>query len=181
VLVTARHEATGAIDWAANPIHPATLTYVNKVSAVGFEACSTTMHVEGVSSKDDTLVWSYLAFGAHVADTKVVTTTHIGSMTTQDANEQGAQAAQYNPDKSPEYGGALSNWNGSPEGADRIDATDPSLTSARSATAQYNKQMQDYTAWRLKNKHDAKHTGGDQGQTEDNSEPRSWKNANDSE
>jgi len=160
VLLTARHVATGAIDWDSTPIHPATITYVNKVSALGFEACSTTMEVEGVSSKDDALVWSYVVFGAHVADTKVVTTTHI---TGAIGNEQ---AASYNPPKH-QLNVALSSHNGSPEGA-RDVVQDNNWATTADAQAKFDALMGTAVP------SNAKHTGGDQGQTEGNGEPRDW-------
>jgi hypothetical protein len=158
VLITARHDATGAIDWDSTPIHPATMTYVNKVSTKGFEACSTTMDVEGVSSKDDALVWSYVAFGSHVADTDVVvTTTHI------DGPNGNEQAAQYNPPKH-ELDVALSSYNGSPKGA-RDVVKDNNWATTADAQSKFDA---------LLNSDTPKHTGGDQGETENNGEPRAW-------
>ena len=120
VLLDARHASTGAVDWSATPIHPSTLTYVNKVTDLGFEACSTTMFVEGVSSKDEALEWNYIAFGDHVADTKVVTI--------QDAAPNSAAiaaAAQR----------TLSTGNGSPAGARNVDGA---VKAPNSALGRFN-------------------------------------------
>ena len=67
VLVTAKHAAT-TMDLAAAVTHPATVTFVNEVTTTDFEVCSATVFAEGKETIDDSLLWSYVVFGANVAD-----------------------------------------------------------------------------------------------------------------